>query len=259
MSLVSCDTPWKPATIAMAPWAMAFSIRPGVMSMILALPCAESVITPAWEPVKDLAVWPSSAIAIASSAIEIRSPAVSSMSSSRGGGAGLTCSARSRSSSVVSPIAETTTTTSWPAVRVSTMRRATRLMPAASATDEPPYFCTTMLTGGSPAVLGEGRTERRTRRCDRWSSLPAGPAALRRHLSPSPRPRPGRRSVDFGCLFEHLGGGGDLLGLAAELHVEPVVGHDREQRVEQGAGEVAPRRDVGELPPPQGLGGVAER
>ena len=90
-------------------------MRPGVMSMILALPCAESVITPACEPVKDCALWPSSAMAIASNAIEMRSPAVSSMSSSRGGGVGLTCSARSRSSSVVSPIAETTTTTSCPA------------------------------------------------------------------------------------------------------------------------------------------------
>ena len=94
----------------------AFSIRPGVTSMILALPCAESVITPACEPVNDRALWPRCAIAIASSAIEIRSPAVSSMSSSRGGGSGVTCSARSSSSSVVSPIAETTTTTSWPAL-----------------------------------------------------------------------------------------------------------------------------------------------
>ena len=54
------------------------------------------------------------AIAIASSAIEIRSPAVSSMSSSRPGGSGLTCCARSRSSSVVSPIADTTTATEYP-------------------------------------------------------------------------------------------------------------------------------------------------
>lgn len=112
MSLVSCETPWKPATIAIAPSRIAASIRPGVMSMILALPCAESVITPAWEPVNDFAVWPSCAMAIATSAIEIRSPLVSSMSSSRGGGSGVTCSARSRSSSVVSPMAETTTTTS---------------------------------------------------------------------------------------------------------------------------------------------------
>ena len=90
-------------------------IRPGVTSMILALPCTESVITPACEPVNDRAVKPRSAIAIASSAIEIRSPAVSSMSSSRAGGSGVTSLARSSSSSVLSPIAETTTTTSCPA------------------------------------------------------------------------------------------------------------------------------------------------
>ena len=42
-------------------------------------------MTPAWQPVKERAVWPRLAIAIASSAIEMRSPAVSSMSSSRAG------------------------------------------------------------------------------------------------------------------------------------------------------------------------------
>ena len=125
---------------------MAFWMRPGVTSMILARPCALSVITPAWLPVNERAAWPRLAMAIATSAIEIRSPAVSSMSSSRGGGSGLTCWARSRSSSVGSPIAETTTTTSLPGFLVATMRWATRLMPSASATDEPPYFCTTMPT-----------------------------------------------------------------------------------------------------------------
>ena len=65
-------------------------------------------------------------------------------------------------------------------------------------------------------------------------------------------------SLGVGSALEHLLGGGDLVGLAGELHVEPVVGDDREQRVEQGAGEVAPGGDVGELPPPQRLGGVAE-
>src|SRR4051794_3765165 len=51
--------------------------------------------------------------------------------------------ARPRSSSVVSPIAETTTTRSLPAARSRAIRRATRLMRSASATDEPPYFWTT--------------------------------------------------------------------------------------------------------------------
>ena len=45
-------------------------------------------MTPAWLPVNDRASWPRLSIAMASSAIEIRSPAVSSMSSSRPVGSG---------------------------------------------------------------------------------------------------------------------------------------------------------------------------
>ena len=157
MSLVVCDTPWKPATMGMAPSSRASWIRPGVTSMIRALPCAESVITPACEPVNERPSRPRLAMAMASSAIEIRSPAVSSMSSSRPGGSGLTWLARSRSSSVVSPMAETTTTTAWPALRVATMRWATRLMPSASATEDPPYFCTTRATGRRSFVPAAGR------------------------------------------------------------------------------------------------------
>jgi hypothetical protein len=33
---------------------------------------------------------------------------------------------------------------------VATIRCATRLMPSASATDEPPYFCTMSATEGAP-------------------------------------------------------------------------------------------------------------
>src|SRR3984885_14481380 len=167
MSLVVCETPWKPATIGIAPSSIALEIRPGVTSMIRANPCTSSVITPACDPVKERASMPRVAIAIASSAIEIRSPEVSSMSSSRPGGAGVTWLARSFSSSVVSPIADTTTTTWLPACRVATMRLATRLMPSASATEEPPYFCTTraiwtrrssqVSVGGPPPSLSARR------------------------------------------------------------------------------------------------------
>ena len=146
MSLVSWETPWNPATRAIAPASSAARIRPGVTSMIRALPCEESVMTPACEPVNERASAPSEEMAIATSALEIRSPEVSSMSSSRAGGTGATCCARSSRVSVVSPIAETTTTTSWPALRVSTMRSATRLMRSAEATDDPPYFWTIRLT-----------------------------------------------------------------------------------------------------------------
>ncbi len=114
--------------------------------MIRARPCAEVVSTPACEPVYDRASYPRLWMAMASSAMEIRSPEVSSMSSSRPGGSGLIWLARASSSSVVSPIAETTTTTSSPALRTATIRSATRLIRSASATEEPPYFCTTSAT-----------------------------------------------------------------------------------------------------------------
>ena len=114
------------------------------------------MITPACEPVNERASCPRLAIAMATSAIEIRSPAVSSMSISRPGGSGVTCWARSSSSSVVSPMADTTTQTSLPALRVSTILRATRLMLSASANEEPPYFWTTKLTWGSVDDRAEG-------------------------------------------------------------------------------------------------------
>ena len=149
-SLLSWLTPWKPATSTMLPSSSAFRRRCGVTCTIRASPCFAVVIMPAWEPVNEIALAPSAEIAIATSALLIRSPAVSSMSISRGGGAGLTCSARSSSSSVVSPIAETTTTTSLPSLCVRTIRSATRLMRSASWTDDPPYFCTTRATADLP-------------------------------------------------------------------------------------------------------------
>ena len=121
-------------------------------------------MTPAWLPVKLRASRPSRAIAIASSAMAIRSPAVSSMSSSRPGGSGVTCWASSSSSSVVSPMADTTTTTSSPLRRLATIRSATRLMRSALATELPPYFCTIRATVIQPT--GEhpaGRLRRRPR------------------------------------------------------------------------------------------------
>ena len=66
-----------------------------------------------------------SRIAIERSAIAMRSPALKSMSSSRRSGLGEIFLARLRRSSVVSPIADTTPTTSWPAARVRITRSAT--------------------------------------------------------------------------------------------------------------------------------------
>ena len=79
----------------------------------------------------------------------MRSPAVRSMSSSLGSGVEVMSDAFSRRSSVVRPIAETTTTTSWPCSRARTIRSAMTLMRSVSPTEVPPYFCTTMgMRGG---------------------------------------------------------------------------------------------------------------
>ena len=90
-SRVSWLTPWKPATKTIRPSSSAACRRVGVTSMIFALPWVPVVMTPAWEPVNERACAPSDSIAMATSAFEMRSPAVSSMSSSRAGGTGHTC------------------------------------------------------------------------------------------------------------------------------------------------------------------------
>ncbi len=56
MFMVSFENPWKPATIAMLPSAIEFSMRPGVTSTMRALPCTDVVSTPACEPVNDSAL-----------------------------------------------------------------------------------------------------------------------------------------------------------------------------------------------------------
>src|SRR5438128_5469012 len=122
-----------------------------------ALVWASFVTMPDCDPVKLTAATPRAFRAIDSRAMEIRSPAVSSMSSSRRAGLSQTCRASFSSSSVVSPMAETTTTTSLPEARVAATRSATFWMRPTSATDEPPYFWTTI-------GIGRGRRTRSARR-----------------------------------------------------------------------------------------------
>ena len=74
------------------------------------------------------------------SAIEIRSPAVRSMSISRAGRVGDTSSASRIRSSVNLPMADTTTTTSSPSSRVRATCWATARIRSASPTDVPPNF-----------------------------------------------------------------------------------------------------------------------
>ena len=79
-------------------------------------------------------------MAIESKAIETCSPVASSMSISRWGGSGLRARASAVSSSVVWPIAETTTTRSWPSRRALATRLATAWMRSTLPTEVPPYF-----------------------------------------------------------------------------------------------------------------------
>ena len=75
-----------------------------------------------------------------SSAMAMRSPAVRSMSYSRPGWVRETSSASRTSSSVVLPMALTTTRTSGPFLRVRGTWSATARMRSPSATDVPPNF-----------------------------------------------------------------------------------------------------------------------
>ena len=135
------DRPWKPATITISPASSAARARSGVIRVMRALVWARSVRRPTWGPVSERALSPSACSAMASSAMVTCSPVASSMSISRGSGVRVIWPARPTRPSVVLPIAETTTT-SWLLDALSATRRATFLIFSASATDEPPYFCT---------------------------------------------------------------------------------------------------------------------
>ena len=143
---------------------------------------------PAWPPERLIASTPIACSAITISALDCVSPVESSTSISRGSGCSVIWCARSISSSVVSPIAETTATTRSPASARRLMRAATFLMRSAVATDEPPYFwhdaaswCTfdaqvrrrrPCLPAGSSAADVETCTARRIRSGLRAAALP---------------------------------------------------------------------------------------
>ena len=144
------------------PAASSSRTRTGRTSRMRAVAWASEVRMPAWLPVKLMASTPWSCSAIDSSAIEMRSPAVSSMSSSRRGGSGETCLASRSRSSVVSPMADTTTQTGSPARRRAATRAATRFSFSTSPTEEPPNFWTT--TGIAPPPTARDRAAAAGRR-----------------------------------------------------------------------------------------------
>jgi hypothetical protein len=110
ISFVLGDTPWKPATITTWPASSAARMRSGFTPTMRALAWRSSVKMPLCEPVNEMAFTPRSWSAMATSAMDTRSPVVTSMSSSRRDGCGETWWASAISSSVVSPMALTTTT-----------------------------------------------------------------------------------------------------------------------------------------------------
>ena len=140
------ETPWKPATSTIFPSSSAAWIRCARTSTIFAFVCVVSVTIPACEPVSETAWWPRSSIAISASAHEMRSPTEISMSIARGFGRSEIRWARSTSSSVVSPIAESTATTRPPSSFAATIRRATFSSRSGLPTDVPPNFITSVPT-----------------------------------------------------------------------------------------------------------------
>src|SRR5712691_7536289 len=130
-------------------------------------------------------------------------------------------------------MADTTTTTESPALRVATMRWATRLMPSASATEDPPYFCTTRATG--PPLLRSG--------CWLGSRL----ESIQRAAQTGPA-----------CVLAAVSrAGGWSAGGALLRDVQPGMRDDGVQRPHGRAAVQAPVVHVRVLPPPQGLGRAA--
>jgi hypothetical protein len=128
-SRVVGETPWKPATRddPVLVERLVRSLRAHLDDLRLRVRRVGD--DPRLRAVSETASWPRSWIAIAQSAFEMRSPVETSMSYSRGcGGVETSCASRI-SSSVVSPIAESTPTTVRPSrVRRRALRDALQLV-----------------------------------------------------------------------------------------------------------------------------------
>ncbi len=145
--------------------------------------------------------------------MEIRSPAVSSMSISRSAGDSEISWARRTRSSVVLPMADTTTTTSSPPRRVATTCSATARMRSGSATDEPPNFWTTRPTAddGTSGVYADSRWKTARRRLRRRGTIEQGTEAG------TAAAEPGGEARAAGCGREAAA----LLALHPRVHHHP--------------------------------------
>src|SRR5213082_720267 len=108
------------------------------------------------------------------------SPVDSSRSNSRSSGRAATRYARSISSSVVSPMAETTTTSGRPLEAVCATRLAAARMRSAFASDEPPYFWTSTPASSADDMRAPVR-QRQHQAGARYVEIPRGAFESRRN------------------------------------------------------------------------------
>ena len=138
----SSVTPWNPATTIIFPSSRFFLNLSVLISIILALEWTFSVKIPICVALKLTALYPWAWIAIVRSAIDTHSPVDKSISISLAEGFGFKSFAIFTRWSVVCPIADTTTTTSFPFSFSLMTVFATFLILSVSATDVPPNFWT---------------------------------------------------------------------------------------------------------------------
>jgi hypothetical protein len=140
VTLPSSSWPWKPATTTICFFFSAWTMRSASMLLMRALEKVLSVVMRTWCPRKLTALRFCAWMASANSPMVTCSPVATTTSCSRSLGRSESA-ATSLSSRFVSPdMAETTTTTSWPAFWAAMQRRATFLMRSVSPTEVPPYF-----------------------------------------------------------------------------------------------------------------------
>ena len=139
----SVDTPWNPATTGTRPSFKASRRRSARTSMMVALVWVVSVMIPAWLPVKDTASMPEVGQGHDQQGHRDPLPRGEEHVELPGGWTGLTSLANRIRSSVVLPMALTTTTTSSPLRRDRATWSATARMRSASPTEVPPNFWTT--------------------------------------------------------------------------------------------------------------------
>ena len=142
--------PWKPATRTILFLSSSRWMRSESMRLMRASEYVLLVWSPTCHAHRLMTGRPMPSRAMAHRAMEICSPVLSSISISRLEARGLISLAFSMRSSVVSPWADSTTITWFPALYVSAMMPATFRIRWASRTELPPNFCTIKLIKDLP-------------------------------------------------------------------------------------------------------------